>query len=314
MKFVDTIIDELREDTENQEFNAVIGLSEEVFLRFINEAINRLHGKIVSQQKSIFSTEKEITCVANTQSYDVPRNAFNNNMIEMVEHSSTSQAVDYKVLKPTLGRFRNPSLTGTPAFYIRKGAKILLVPTPDQASTIRVTYVRKPIRLDKRRALIQAVTTSGSTITNLEIDWVNGETVDQAEILKRTKFCVVDKYGTILMDNVLLSSISTSATYDATFDVDATFAFESGETIPVGAYIVSGEYTTTHLLDTDFDNALEDYIRQYCVLRIQQRDSSVDQAEALAVLGEMEAQIVNNFKDLNHDVYTIPVSIDDNWD
>jgi len=313
MKYVNTIINEVREDTENTEFNATIGLSEETFLRYINEAINRLHGKIIAQHADVFLSESTVTCSQNTQSYSVPTNAFNNTMISSVEYSYNGNTDNYTFLKPTTSRNRASGVTGTPSHYIRKGSNLLLVPAPDDTgATLRVTYIRKPIRLDKRRGQIKAVTTAGSNITNLEINYINGNTVDSGELAKRTKCCVVDKYGNIKMDNILISSIDTSATYDAMITVDSGFEFASGETITVDDYIVSGDYTTTHLLDTDFDVNIEDYIRQYAVLRIMQRDSSIDQQEAFAVLETMESQILANFKDLSDDVYNIP-NINDEW-
>lgn len=318
-KFVDSMIDEIREATSNEDFNSTLGLSEEEFVRFINEAIGRLHGKIVQQHTNVFLEEVELSTTRDDQNYDVPRRAFNKNSIHAVEYSPTGRSDDYYMLRPTTGRNRFPSVNGDPEFYIRRARELLLVPTPDTSvGTLRVTYVKKPKRLDKRRGLIKAVTTSGSTITNLEINYVNGSTVDSTELEKRTRMTVVDKYGTIKMDNILLQGITTSASYDATLTIDSSFAFESTETIAVGDYVVSGEYTTTHLDENDFDQYLEDYIREFARLRTLQRDSSNDSQEALGTLTAMEDQIVANFKDISDDIDTIPVinrdSTDSWWD
>lgn len=306
-KFVDTIIDEVREATENEEFTTSIGLSEEEFIRFFNEAINRLHGRIVSNHPAVFLTEEETSVTSGTQSYSVPRKAFNNNMLAQVEFSFDGTSDNYYPLRPTSLRNRNPNADGDPDFYIRRGGSVLLVPTPDSSSgKIRFTYVRKPKRLDKRRGLVKAVTTSGSAITNLEVNYVNGAAVDSGELSKRTRLTIVDKYGNIKMDNILLSAIASSASYDATLTIDSSFTFESGETITVGDYVVSGEYTTTHLDPDDFDQPLEDYIREFARLRVLQRDSSVDTQEAFATLSEMEDQIIKNFKELSDDIHDIP--------
>jgi hypothetical protein len=314
MKFIDNIIDEIREDTENEEFNTAIGLSEETFIRYINEAINRLHGRIISKHPSVFINETEQDVTSGTQEYALPRLTFNNAMISSIEYSHTGNTDDYVPLKPTALRNRKPSMDGDPTHYIRRGNAILLVPTPDDAAgSIRITYVRKPIRLDKRRGIITAVTTSNSTITNLEIDYINGATVDSEELLKRTRFTVVDKYGTIKMDNILLSGITSSASYDAKLTVDSSFTYTSSESIATDYYVVSGDYTTTHLLNTDFPAPLEDYIRQYAIMRVLQRDSSIDQNEASQVIIAMENQIVENFGELNDDIQEIP-DINEDWD
>ena len=318
-KFIDSMIDEIREATSNEDFNSTLGLSEEEFVRFINEAIARLHGKIVAQHTNIFLEEIEMSTTRDDQAYDIPRRAFNKNSIQSVEYSPTGRSDDYYVLRPTTGRNRYPSVNGDPEFYIRRAREILLVPTPDTSvGTLRVTYVKKPKRLDKRRGLIKAVTTSNSTITNLEINYVNGSAVDLAELNKRTRITVVDKYGNIKMDNILLSAIAASDNYDATLTIDSSFTYESTESIATNYYIVSGEYTTTHLDENDFDQYLEDYIREFARLRTLQRDSSNDSQEALGTLTAMEDQIVANCKDVSDDIDTIPIisrdSTDSWWD
>lgn len=314
-KFIDSIIDEVRESSENEDFNTSLGLSEEEFVRFINEAIARLHGKIVSQHTNVFLEEVITSVSSGTQNYAIPRRAFNKNSIAQVEFSTTSATDDYYPLKSTSLRNRYPNAEGDPEFYIRRAREILVIPTPTNTSgSLRITYVKKPKRLDKRRGQIKAVTTANSVITNLEINYINGSAVDSGELNKRTLITVVDKYGNIKMDNILLSSIGSSDNYDATLNIDSSFTYESGETITVDDYIVSGEYTTTHLDENDFDQYLEDYIREYARLRTLQRDSSVDTQEALSTLSAMEDQIIANFKDLSDDIDNIPIiNIDDSW-
>lgn len=313
-KFIDSMIDEIREATENEDFNSNLGLSEEEFIRFINEAIARLHGKIVQQHSSVFLEEVEMSTTLNDQTYNIPRRAFNKNSIQSVEYSETGNSDDYYVLRPTTGRNRFPSIRGEPEYYIRRAREILLVPTPHTSiGTLRVTYVKKPKRLDKRRGLIKAVTTSNSQITNLEINYVNGSEVDSTELGKRTRLTVVDQYGNIKMDNILLSSIGSSDNYDATLVIDSSFTYESTESITTDYYVVSGEYTTTHLDENDFDQYLEDYIREFARFRTLQRDSSNDSQESLGSLTAMEDQIVANFKDISDDIDTIPL-ITDNTD
>jgi hypothetical protein len=314
-KFIDSIIDEVRESTENEEFNSNLGLSEEEFVRFANEAIHRLHGRIVAQHPKVFLTEEETTLTSNTQNYAIPRKAFNNNMISAVEYSFDGSADNYFPLKPTNLRNRLPSSNGDPDFYIRRSKEILLVPTPDTSSgKVRITYVRKPKRLDKRRGQIKASTVSSGTVSNLEINYINGNAVDSGELNKRTRLTCVDKFGNIKMDNILLDSITTSTSFDATLSIDSSFTAESTETLTVGDYIVSGEYTTTHLDEADFDQALEDYIREFMRLRVLQRDSSIDTQEAFATLSNMETQIIDNFKDLTDDIDGIPiVNMDEDW-
>lgn len=314
-KFIDAIIDEARESAENEEYDAELGISEEEIVKFINQALNRLHSKIVAQHPQVFVETYEVDAVANQEAYSIPSHkAFLQNKISQVEFSYNGSSDNYFKLDATVLRNRDTGSDGDPRYYIRRGGEILLVPTPITSNgSIRLTYIPKAKQLDKRRGLIKAVTTSGSNITNLEVTYVNGSEVDNTELLKNTRFTVVDKYGNIKMENVLFSGLSSSASYDATVNVDASFAFGATETIAVDDYIVGGAYTTSHLQD-EIGPEVERYIQEYVHYKLLQRDSSVDSQEAFQLLGELEAEIIASYADISDDILMIPdISKDDDW-
>lgn len=313
-KFIDAIIDEARESAENEEFSEELGISEEEIVKFANQALNRLHSKIVAQHPQVFVETYEVSCTANQENYSIPSHkAFLKNKISQVEYSPDGQAKNYYPLDATVLRNRDTGSDGDPTHYIRRGGEILLLPTPTTGNgKLRLTYIPKAKQLDKRRGLIGAVTTSGSSITNLEITYVNGSTVDNAELLKNTRFTVVDKYGNIKMENVLFASLSSSASYDATVDVDASFEFATGETIAVNDYIVGGAFTTTHLQD-EVGPEVERYLQEYVNYKILQRDSSVDSQEAFQILAEIERDIIDSYADISDDVLMIPQINADDW-
>lgn len=306
-KFIDAIIDEARESTENESFDAEVGLTEEEIIKFINQAVNRLHSKIVAQHPSIFQEEKTFSIVGGQESYSIPSHkAYLKNKVSSVEYSPTSSTDDLYPLYPTVLRNRDTGAEGDPCRYIRRSGSIYLLPTPISSNgLLRLTYTPKAMQMDKRRGLIKAVTTSGSTITNLEINYVNGSTVDLTELRKRTRISVVDKYGNIKMENVLVSGITSSASYDATVTVDSSFTFESGETISVDDYIISGPYATTHLPD-ELGPEVERYIQAYVEYKILARDSSVDSQEMFSVLAEIENDIVGSYADVSDDTMEVP--------
>ena len=311
-KFIDSIIDEARESTENEEFDAVVGLSEEEILKFINQGQNRLHSKIVAQHPMVFFAEKTYNVAANQEAYTIPEHkAFLKNKVAQVEFSTSSSADDYYPLRPTSLYNRDTGTSGNPDFYIRRGGEILLLGTPSAASgLIRLTYVRKVMKLDKRRGLVKAVTLDSgtSTVTNLEINYVNGSTVDSGQLAKDTRITVVDKYGNIKMENILLSSIDSSVSYDATLSIDSSFTYDSGETIAADDYVISGAYSTTHL---ELGPEVERYLQVYTEYKILKRDSSIDSQEAFAELSEIERDIVASYADISSDIIEIPIINDD---
>lgn len=313
-KFIDSLIDEIREQTENESFTDEVGLSEEEISRFINDAVYRLHEKIIQQHPDVFIEEEVQSVSSGVAEYNIKSNAFLNNRIAQVEYSHSGLSDDYVPLEPVSLRQRYPGATGHPYFYIRKSDKILLVPTPtDSNATVRISFTRRPMRLGKRRLQVKSVTLDSvtSTITTLEGNYVNGNTVDSTELQKYNFFTVVDKYGSIKMDNIQLSSLDSSANYDITVTPDSTFTYSSGESISVDDYIVAGRYASTHF---QLPESVERYVRAYAEWKVLKRDSSVDSSEALQELAEMEAGIVASYAELSDDIRTIPdIADDESW-
>lgn len=313
-KFIDSLIDEIREETENESFTDEVGLTEEEIIRHINDAIYRLHEQIIKQHPDIFIEEETQNVTSGTSEYSIKSNAFLNNRIAMVEYSHDGNADNFFPLEPVGIRRRYPSSSGHPDSYIRRSDKIILVPEPQTSSaTIRLSFTRRPKRMDKRRAQVKAITldSATSTITNLEVNYVNGSAVDSAELQKYNFFTVVDKYGEIQMDNIKLSSIDTSSTYDATLTDDTSFTYESGETITVNDYILAGRYASSHF---QFPESIERYIRAYANWKVLKRDSSVDSTEAVQELLQMEAGIVSSYANISDDIRLIPeINEDGGW-
>lgn len=311
-KLVDYLIDDIRESTENEEFDDTVGLTEEEILRFINQAQFRLHSRIVAQHPQVFTETYTFSIVADQEAYSIPSyKAYLKNKVSQVEFSSTSSVNDYYYLRPGYLRERDTGANGDPDKYIRRGGEILLLPTPtDSSGLLRLTYVRKIQKLDKRRGLVKAVTTSGSTITNLEVNYVNGSAVDSVHLTKDNRVTVVDKYGNIKMENVLLSSIDSSVSYDATLSIDSSFEFATGESIAVDDYILSGPYSTTHF---EMGDEVERYLQSYAEWKVLKRDSSIDSQEAIQELIQMEQDIVDSYADISDDIMEIPEINEDDW-
>ena len=311
-KYINAIINEARESTENEDFGEETGISEEEIVKFINQAQNRLHSRIVAQHPQVFIEDYTTSIVANQEAYSLPSHkAFLKNKISSVEYSNTGDVKDYVVLDPEVLKNRYSGNGGEPCRYIRRSGSILLVPIPDVSKgSLRLAYVRKVKKLDKRRGSVQAVTTANSQITNLEINYPNSTTIDPNQLRKDTRFTVVDKYGNIKMENVLLSSLTTSASYDATVVVDSSFTFGSDESISVGDFIVPGAYTTTHL---ELGPEIERYIQVFTEYKILKRDSSADSQEAFQELSEIEVEIIESYAEISDDILGIPEINEDDW-
>ena len=312
-KQIEYLIGEIRKESDNEDFDATVGLTEEEIVKYINEAEDRLHSKISAVNKEIFTLEYEDTVVADQESYNIDHRAHLKNAIISMEYSHDSDVDNYYPLRPASRYNRRTGAKGDPARYIRSGGKYYLLPTPDQTGgKVRVTIKTKRRRLDKRRGLVKAVTLDSgtSTITNLEINYVNDTTIDSTELSKRTHYTVVDKYGDIKMRNIKLSSIDSSVSYNATLTSDSSHTYASGESIAVGDYVVSGDYCSSH---SEFDEQVERYIQAYAVYKCLKKDSSVDSAEALQELAQLEQDIIEAYRDVEDDIVEIS-EINDSFD
>lgn len=312
-KLIDYLIDDIRESTDNEDYSSTTGMSEEEIIKFINQAQFRLHSKICSVHPQVFTEEDEQDVVVNTETYDLDHKAFLQNKVVSVEYSDTGDTDDYAQLGRISPHLRRPASSGTPSNYFIRSNKVYLSPIPDTSrGSIRIIYTRKIKSLDKRRASVEAVTTNGSRqITNLEVNYVNGTDVDNTALLRNTRFCVVDQYGALKMENVLLSEISTSVSYDATLEVDSSFTYLTTESIAVGDYIVPGDYSTTHC---EFVGEVERYIQTFAEWKALKRSSSVDSGEAIEELQALEDDIVKSYAEVSDDINYIPDINGDNWE
>jgi len=306
-RLIDHLITDIRAHTENEEFSDSIGIDDEEFVRFLNDAQYRLHSLIVQNHSSIFLQEKEISVVARQQAYNLPSDIYIKNKVSGVEYSYDSNSKNYFNLKPVTKRSRCNE-EGSPMDYIRQSGQVLLSPIPtDTGATIRLTYVRQIPRLDKRRGSVGSVTldSSTNTITALSFD-VATDTIDSTAIDKYNFMTIVDKNGNIKMKDIPYDSYSTGT---GVITVTSGFTYESGETIEVGDYVCAGKNSTTH---SELPEEVERYLISYCAWKILKRDSSVDSQEATQALAEMEGEIVAAYADPTDDIYEIPDINDDN--
>ena len=309
-KQVEYIIDDIRKITENEEFDETVGLDEEEILLFLNQGLKRIHSKIigVNPEAPVFTFEEEISTIANTESYSLSYKAHRGNRILMVEYSHDGNADHYDAIERVSPHNRSNGVTGTPFSYFVKNSTIYLTTTPTDASgTIRVTYIARARQLDKRRGLVEAIEGTSTAPTAIEVSDINGLSIDRGEVDKRSYITVVDSDGNIKMANIPVSTTQTTALSDAqaTYQINvdsSNHTAASGESISVGDYVVSGKYASTHLEEDDF----EDYVREFAAYKVLKRDSSVDVAEAIQELSQLENELLDSFAMNSDDIANIP--------
>jgi hypothetical protein len=279
------------------------GISTNLILEYMNQAQDHLQAAILATFPQEFTAEKTISMVGNQEEYTVPDRVFVNNKIVTVEYRSGPSLSDYNPLEPANFRDRDTS-PGSPAFYIRRSGKILVNPIPQSTQgDIRVTFYRELDDLDIRRGTISSFTNTGTAITALTLS-TTGD--DELALAGADYLCVNDRYGTVTMYNIPVSSYS-STTGVVTL-VGGSFTFVPGETISNGYYVTVGKYTTTHSKLTD--NA-ERYIQVFAQKRLLQTDEANSSVEEDAELLKIEQDVMNSFADESGDVEWIPVLDED---
>lgn len=309
-KQIEYIIDDVRKITENEEFDSTVGLDEEEILLFCNQGLKRIHSKIigVNPEAPIFTYEEVISTAVDTESYSLNYKAHRGNRILMVEYSYNGDSEYYSPLKRISPHQRDTGADGTPWGYFVRNSTIYLDASPvNSTGTLRVTYIARARQLDKRRGAVEAIEGTATAPTALEISDINGLSTDQGEINKRSYVTVVDADGNIKMANIPVTSTQTTALSDAqaTYQINvdsSNHTAASGESISVGDYVVSGRYASTHLEEDDF----EDYIREFAAYKVLKRDSSIDVAEAIQELGDLEEELIDSFAMNSDDIALIP--------
>lgn len=300
MRSLDRLIDQVRKQTENEEFSQFTGIGDQEFIQYINDAQYNLQSLIVQQHPRVFIEEAVIDATGGQERYDLPSDTFLGNMVHNVEYSSTGSEEDYYVLEQDTLKYRSPGITGDPLKYIRISNQILLTPAPQSGGKIRVNYVKRLRELDKRQA--QIVKSADQTISsaNFTLSLETSEFDTNEESLKDHDFiCIVDKEGRSLVKNIEISSVSLNSLSC----VGHTLASGESATIPAGSYIVGGKDTTTH---SELSIETERYLIAYAAWKILKRDSSVDSQEAEGELSRMAEEIVKSYAVITDDIQYIP--------
>jgi hypothetical protein len=310
----DLLITHIRAITENETANSSTDISDNDILQYINEGQQRLQSKILSVNPRSFIKEKVISTVSGTEEYSLPDDCFLFNRIISVEYTDDLGSLpSYSRLTPSSERKRASHILGLPSRYIRQDkqndstASILLSPVPSSVGQLRIRYVQQLDLMDIRRGVVDAVTLTSTEITALNLDLDGTPTIDSTAILLNDYMCVVDKYGTIKMRNIPFDSVNTTT---GAVTITAGFAFESGETIAVGDYIVLGKNTSTH---SKFPKHIERYLITYATYKIFKRDSSLDVIDQKEELKSMEEEIINSYAEIESDD-PAEIEIIEEWD
>lgn len=304
MQRLELLIKRARAESLNKEYSNVVGIPQEDFIAWANEAQDRLYSEAIKQHPMYFTAEEIIDSVSGQEAYDLPTSTYLSH-IEMVEYSVDGSELNYYRLDQAKLPERISYPTGNPGYYIRRGKQILLVPAPQNGGTakIRVTYVKKVPRLDVRRGIIQTVTASSTAVSALTITSASLASLDPyGELANYNHLSVVDRDGNIKMAGLEYDSINTGT--GVVTITGGSFTFGSGESIAVGDYIVIGERGCNR---PDLPDSAERYLIQWMTFRAGFRDGSQRAQQQKALCDEILVDTIGSFADIDHDISSVTI-------
>jgi len=294
------LINQARRATENIEFSDSVGISDDEFIQYTNDAQDEVETQASRLNSDLFVASAVIQCVANQSDYALPDDALMGTKISQVLWSPNAQDTAYIPLQQ--GRMSEiiSEFQGTPSYFVRIGTSIKLIPAPfSSSSRIKVYYQQKLPKVDIRAGKVGTVVTAGNTITSLVLD--SGFNNLSETLLEEGAVTVVSSAGVIKMENVLITAFDESS---LAVTVDPSFVFEDGETIAAGDYLIRGPRSSNI---SQLPSICERYLLAYMQWRILKRDSSNDSQEQEGEMKMMLQSIIDAFSEPDGVVDGIPI-------
>ena len=317
MRAVNKLIDQIRRQTELEgTVSATANISDEEILQYVNDAQQYLQEQLERINYHPFLAEDIQDVVANQEAYDLPTDALMGSNIVSIEFSRTGQVADYSTLyRVTMPERETASGSWQPLRYILRQDTVLLNPIPSTSTTngLRINYSQAAPNLDKRRAIIDAITVVAGQVTALSVDvtayatfFPGSSAFSSSEILVDDYFCIVATDGTIRARNIPITAIN-SGTGNAT--ITAYTPASSSETGSVGNYLVAGRDTTTH---STLPNYCEKFLIHWPSWQLLSRNGHDDEAGVQkARVDQIEDSIKSSFMKLFDDVEFATILNDD---
>lgn len=306
MRRLEILIAKARSRSLNKQYSATVGIPQEDFVDFANDAQDRLFSEAVKTHPKYFTRTIEIQAVSGQEAYSVPVDHFIGR-IENLEFSPTGQERDYYKLDSRRLSERYSHPVGYPSAYIRLGSEFLAQPPPASGNgTFRLTYTLGRPRVEIRRAQVLSVTDTAGVISalNLKIAGENAVlTLDPSDEFSDYHYLtIVDRDGNVKARGLEYDSINPAT---GVVTLTGTHTLESGEAIAVDDFVVIGADSCNL---PQLPDEAERYLIEYMVYRALKRDGNSDSESIEQTSEKMLLDIIASFADIEGDVLHVPVT------
>lgn len=287
---IEELIASARSLAYQENYSYTEGWNDNVVVQALNFGIDRLYAKLTEIDNPANVRELSIDIISQQAAYDLPIDVLMAIRLVDVRYLYSGMNQPWAFITLTHGmiqdRFAYPT-TLPDTFTIRNG-QIVLSPAPSitNLQSLVINYQKRIRKLDIRRGLVvgpvaapapgfpqtitltfpttsQKYATMQSNANNLLdlIDWVS----------------IVDIHGQPLVDAIPLASYNQSTqvlTALKGYSIPvAALANLNAAILGNGAFVVQGDYTSTN---SELDRVCEDYLIEYCILRLMRLSSDVE--------------------------------------
>lgn len=291
MRYLEQLIDRARELSQNTRYDANSGISQKTFVQFFQNAQDFVMREVVNSKSKYFLHPLIVPIVGGQQDYDYPDDIILQG-IDTIEWSDDLQT--WLTLEKNITKDRTVTIVGYPYGYYLTRTNYILTP-PIQYGWLRVTYNRRPKRLEFRAAQVSSTTgapitsiTTNGSFANQDMDYIN----------QFSSITVVGKDGAIKVADMPITSAS------GTTIVVPSYTLASGESIVSGDYILAGGNSTNV---PNFDDMVESFLILHATYQAKYGDSSQwSKATKDDVMNHFK-QIIAAFSTLSEDVNHIGI-------
>ncbi len=243
-RHVNTLIQRVRQDSNFTSIvsplSTTVGVQDNYIVDLFNDAKDHFAAKATEVNDTIFQRNATLTLGDADNTYNLVSSLSHDIRVVDVKYRYNDTSCWIDVPKGSIDLASDPQSVLAPiSWYLQNGA-IFLEGSATQGQ-IKLVWEERPDYLAIPIGTVSAFTSSTTELTATTISYYTGFGDDDLNNAGDLFFCVVNKYGQIVMRNVEFSSVTSGVVSFGT-----SFAFQSGETIAVGNRILVGRDVTTH--------------------------------------------------------------------
>jgi hypothetical protein len=282
IRYCGDLITEARLATDNEEFSDTQGISQQEFLRYLNEAQDFLQAEISNRFVPLSDKDYVVSVVANQEEYPLPTNCFGHGRVKRVEYSETSQERDYYKI-PVYGAQARDSYPGcyVDGYWVRNNSIMLCPPLQSSIGSLRVSYEVELDNMDLRRGTIESLVYAGTVLTGIVM--ADDDYLDEITLGANHWFCVSDRDGVVKEYNLEGSYASDTNTLTCSLATSG---------IAVGHYVTVGKYSATH---SSLPRNCERFLIEYTAQSVADRDNVTLSAQANSRIQSIVKSLLDTF-------------------